>query len=338
MSTITTILSTDRITDSRAVINTNFSNLNSDKSEKANNLSDLTVPNTALNNILPSQTSNSGKVLGTDGSNTSWVSPSGSPLATNLVQGITALTVAAADPALPKAVGDNDPRVPTQAENDALVGTGTPSSSNKYVTADTDALKELLANKSTTTTLGTSDTLYPTQNAVKVYVDNNVGEKLSVVTTDATWVNTDTNERTWFSISIPASTLSTNNAVKVKAFVSYTITGSSTATKQIKLKYGSTTIYDAGALAQTGTSGTYKGYLEIILVGAGSTSAQEGSISMKLSTDKLGDLTYFVNIAGTGTAAEASGGTLNLLVTIQDGAGNSADTFTASHIIVEKVR
>jgi hypothetical protein len=31
---------------------------------------------------------------------------------------------------------------------------------------------ELLSNKSTTTTLGTSDTLYPTQNAVKVYVDN----------------------------------------------------------------------------------------------------------------------------------------------------------------------
>jgi hypothetical protein len=31
---------------------------------------------------------------------------------------------------------------------------------------------ELLSNKSTTTTLGTSDTLYPTQNAVKAYVDN----------------------------------------------------------------------------------------------------------------------------------------------------------------------
>lgn len=31
---------------------------------------------------------------------------------------------------------------------------------------------ELLSNKSTTTTLGTSNTLYPTQNAVKVYVDN----------------------------------------------------------------------------------------------------------------------------------------------------------------------
>lgn len=32
--------------------------------------------------------------------------------------------------------------------------------------------RELTSNKSTTTTLGTSNTLYPTQNAVKVYVDN----------------------------------------------------------------------------------------------------------------------------------------------------------------------
>jgi hypothetical protein len=43
-----------------------------------------------------------------------------------------------------------------------------------YSQAQVDVLvnnKELLSNKSTTTTLGTSDTLYPTQNAVKVYVD-----------------------------------------------------------------------------------------------------------------------------------------------------------------------
>jgi hypothetical protein len=37
-----------------------------------------------------------------------------------------------------------------------------------------EALLEKVANKSTTTTLGTSNTLYPTQNAVKTYVDNAV--------------------------------------------------------------------------------------------------------------------------------------------------------------------
>lgn len=57
--------------------------------------------------------------------------------ATNLVNGTLKLSVAAASAPDPIAVGDNDPRVPTQDENDALDGTGTPSSSNKYVTNDT---------------------------------------------------------------------------------------------------------------------------------------------------------------------------------------------------------
>jgi len=61
----------------------------------------------------------------------------GAPDATNLVKGITKLSVAAVSPTDPIAVGDNDTRVPTQGENDALVGTsGTPGSSNKYVTND----------------------------------------------------------------------------------------------------------------------------------------------------------------------------------------------------------
>lgn len=42
---------------------------------------------------------------------------------------------------------------------------------NKTYVDTADALKENLANKSTSTTLGTSDTLYPSQNAVKTYVD-----------------------------------------------------------------------------------------------------------------------------------------------------------------------
>ena len=45
------------------------------------------------------------------------------------------LSVAPASPTNPIAVGDNDPRVPTQGENDAMAGTyGTPSSTNKFVT------------------------------------------------------------------------------------------------------------------------------------------------------------------------------------------------------------
>jgi len=59
----------------------------------------------------------------------------GSPKATEATFGLTRLSKAAADPVTPIAVGDNDDRVPTQTENDALPGTsGTPSTTNKFVT------------------------------------------------------------------------------------------------------------------------------------------------------------------------------------------------------------
>lgn len=61
------------------------------------------------------------------------------------------------------------------APNDAAWGniSGTLSTQTDLQTAF-DA-KEDVSNKSTTTTLGTSNTLYPTQNAVKTYVDTEVG-------------------------------------------------------------------------------------------------------------------------------------------------------------------
>lgn len=52
----------------------------------------------------------------------------------------------------------------------SLLGSG-----DIVVAAGSDPLKEDVANKSTTTTLGTSDTLYPSQKAVKTYVDTTAG-------------------------------------------------------------------------------------------------------------------------------------------------------------------
>jgi hypothetical protein len=51
---------------------------------------------------------------------------------------------------------------------------GNTVSTNATNTTASLALKENAANKSTTTTLGTSDVLFPTQNAVKTYVDGNI--------------------------------------------------------------------------------------------------------------------------------------------------------------------
>lgn len=59
--------------------------------------------------------------------------------ASTTVKGIVKMSVAPVIPTEPIVVGDNDPRVPTQSENDALVGTaGSPSNTNRFVT-DQDA-------------------------------------------------------------------------------------------------------------------------------------------------------------------------------------------------------
>ena len=63
------------------------------------------------------------------------VAIAGAPDASTSVKGISKLSTAPVSAINPIVVGDNDTRVPTQGENDALAGNGgTPSSSNKYVT------------------------------------------------------------------------------------------------------------------------------------------------------------------------------------------------------------
>ena len=59
----------------------------------------------------------------------------GSPDSSTSTKGIGRVSVAPVSATIPIFVGDNDGRVPTQDENDALVGTsGAPSTSNKYIT------------------------------------------------------------------------------------------------------------------------------------------------------------------------------------------------------------
>jgi len=71
----------------------------------------------------------------------------GSPDSTTSTKGIGRVSVAPASASIPIFVGDNDPRVPSQDENNALVGTsGTPSTSNKFVTND-DTSNTIVANK-----------------------------------------------------------------------------------------------------------------------------------------------------------------------------------------------
>lgn len=105
------------------------------------------------------------------------VAIAGAPDASASVKGITKMSVAPVSATNPIAVGDNDPRVPTQNEKDALVGTsGTAvSSSNKLVdNADVDtavtANKVVRRGSSGEITVSTTPTA-TTDASSKLYVD-----------------------------------------------------------------------------------------------------------------------------------------------------------------------
>jgi hypothetical protein len=82
----------------------------------------------------------------------------GSPVASTTTLGISEISVTPVDIGTPIVVGINDPILPTSDEKAAMAGTGTPSASNKFATADII---------DTSSSLGTSDTKVPSQKAVK---------------------------------------------------------------------------------------------------------------------------------------------------------------------------
>lgn len=93
------------------------------------------------------------------------------------------------------------------------------------------ALKEDSANKSTTTTLGTSDVLFPTQNAVKTYADAKVVDIINdAVTTSAPSQNAVYDALTLKANIVDIATSETKLSTKVDGAQLYAIKGSFTAT------------------------------------------------------------------------------------------------------------
>lgn len=106
--------------------------------------------------------------------------------ASTTVKGISKLSVAPASATEPIAAGTNDTRIPSQDENDALAGTsGTPSSTNKYVTNDDTAentASKLVRRKSDSNITVPSTPTADTDASSKLFVQNSITNALSTTT------------------------------------------------------------------------------------------------------------------------------------------------------------
>lgn len=118
--------------------------------------------------------------------------------------------------------------------------------------------------------------------------------------------NTAATETDIYTYAIPGGTLSVNGNT-IEFIAGGTFTGSLSTDKQIKVKFGSTTIFDTGSLAVSSSS-SWK--LEGSIIRTGATT-QKCSISFVSSFASLsGDASY-------STAAETLSGSVNLKITGQ---------------------
>jgi len=114
------------------------------------------------------------------------------------------------------------------------IGNGSGASINEYSTDGTLA--------------GNSDTALPTEQAVKTYVDAKT-DLLTFIYTDVG--NVGAGEDDLMTFSVPAATLSANGDV-LEFEMAFSIAGAAVITKQVKVKFGATTVYDSTAIATVG--------------------------------------------------------------------------------------
>lgn len=81
-------------------------------------------------------------------------------------------------------------------------------------TTEQKALSEVLTNKSTNVLLGTSDTLYPTQKAVKTYTDSAIGDAVFDINQELADKENITNKSTNVNLGTSNTLYPTQNAVK----------------------------------------------------------------------------------------------------------------------------
>lgn len=274
--------------------------------------------------------------------------------ASTTVKGISKLSVAPASATEPIAVGTNDNRVsPVDLSSlnadkvAALAGTsGTPSSTNKYVTND-DTATAATANKLARRLAGGNITVVTesagnnsTNAASTAYVDAALGNKKLTITTTPVTLTNSTAETTLFSTTIAANTLSTNNGIRVLLFISDfdTLTGH---TLTLKVKYGGTTTY-ADNLTSNGTYTNKKGEIESVLLADAATNAQKSFTKTFITIDDPNTADTFASgaiIRGyAGTAAEDSTTSLTFAITGQWSNATAQDSITINGAIVEIIK
>lgn len=161
----------------------------------------------------------------------------------------------------------------------------------------------------------------------------NIPRLISASATNSSAVTNTTTETTVATIAIPANTLGTANGVRFKAMIVPTWTAANANDFVIRVKYGGTTIGTITVdTTGSGITQTLNMLVDGYLIGAGSTSSQEGAVGFMTNTITTGTVS-----TSFGTSAIDSTASQNLTITLQWEFGTTSTTAALNSFIVEKV-
>lgn len=161
----------------------------------------------------------------------------------------------------------------------------------------------------------------------------NIPRLISASATNSSAVTNTTTETTVATIAIPANTLGTANGVRFKCNIVPAWTAANANDFIIRVKYGGTTIASATFdTTGTGITQTLNMIVDGYLLGAGSTSSQEGTLG--IMTNSITNGTFST---ATGTASVNSTSSQDLTVTLQWEFATTTVTATLHSFIVERV-
>lgn len=302
MATVTNLAGADIIStaDSMATINTNFTNLNSDKIETSYIDTDTTLAADSDSKIATQKATKAFVEATASPTGKSWneyaVATSGSDAYAIAPAGVTAYVAGQ-----------------TFKFKADIANTGA-------CTLNVNSLGAKSIKKNVSVAIETGDILlnqvvtvvYDGTNMQIVNIAFDVSVDPITVMDNTNITTSDTSEVTLLSYEIPANTLSTDKLVRFEIPLEEIKIGNSSQGVTLRLKYGSTTV--ATIVSSDSSARTYSGWIRGAIKASGATNTQDGQIEVF-----AGSATSALALvsSGHGTATEDSTGALNIIVTSQ---------------------
>lgn len=264
------------------------------------NLADVWSSSTALNNILPSQASNAGKVLQTDGTNAGWQSAGASALTLNAQTGTT-YNIANGD--LGKLVTlSNASSVAVTLPQAGAIGNFT---SGWYAYVRNINAGEVIITPTISTISGASLMRVPKNSAVlivsdgtnyysQVFAQGGTAADSATIASRGNITISGTNSAALAAGNTNPSTLSGTSSVIIATTGSSgtSVTGNASA---VLASTGGTSVSGVGSASIGGGSNTLSGDAAVILGGAGITSTAPYSVSMGNSGGAINTGSFVIN-------------------------------------------